>query len=243
MMEATAVSESQQRAARVVGATYLLALVTSVFAEFYVRGSLIVADNAAQTTQNILTHEGLFRLGIVANLTTFAVDVVLITALYVVLRPVGPNLALAAAFWRLMETASIAISALADFDVLRLLSGADYLQPLEAQRLHVMARLSVGAHGAAYQLGLFFFAFGSTLFCYLWLRSRYIPRALAGLGVFSSALVGICAYLFILFPELIGIASPTCYAPIFFFELIIGFWLLLKGLRPASHPNEVPNEY
>ena len=236
-MGITTIDESQRKAARVVGATYLFALVTSVFAEFYARGKLIVYNDAEQTAQNILAHEGLFRLGIVANLTTYAADVVLISALYVVLRPVAPNLALAAAFWRLVETASISITALNDFDVLRLLSGADYLQPLEAHRLHALARLSVGAHGAAFQLGLFFFGFGSTLFCYLWLKSRYIPRALAGFGVFGSALVGICAYLFILFPKLIEIASPGCYAPIFFFELTIGLWLVLKGLRPSVPPS------
>lgn len=230
------VDETQRKAARAVGITYLLALATSVFAEFYVRGQLVVPDHAAQTAQNIVAHEGLFRLGIVANLTAFAIDVVLIAALYVVLRPVAPNLALAAAFWRLMETAVISVTALNDLEVLRILSGADYLQPFGADRLHALSRLSVGAHSAAYLLGLFFFGFGSTVFCYLWFRSRYIPRALAGLGVFGSALVGVCAYLFILFPQSARIAIPGCYAPIFFFELIMGFWLLVKPLRggPSS---------
>ena len=228
------IDETQRKAARAVGFTYLFVLVVAVFAEFYVREKLVVYDNAAQTAQNILAHEGLFRLGVVANLTAFAADVVLITALYVVLRPVAPNLALAAAFWRLLETASLGITALNDFDVLRLLSGAGYLQPFEAHRLHALARLSIGAHGAAYLLGLFFFGFGSTVFCYLWFRSGYIPRALAGFGVFASALVGICSYLFILFPKLAGIAIPGCYAPIFVFELILGFWLLVKKLPPSG---------
>lgn len=172
------IDESQRKAARIVGFMYLFALVPSVFAEFYVRGNLI-ADDAAQTAQNITAHEGLFRLGIAANLTTFAVDVVLITALYVVLRPVSRNLALLAAFWRLLETAFLGVSALNDFDVLRLLSGADYTRSLEPDLLQALARLSIGAHGAAYQLGLFFFGFGSTVFCYLWFKSNYIPRALA----------------------------------------------------------------
>ena len=228
------INELQRKAAKAVGFAYLFALVAGVFAEFYVRYRLVVSDNAAQTAQNILAHEGLFRLGVAANLTTFAADVVLITALYVVLRPVAPNLALAAAFWRLLETASLSMTALNDFDVLRLLSGAGYLEPFDPHRLDALVGLSIGAHGAAYLLGLFFFGFGSTVFCYLWFRSGYIPRALAGFGVFASALVGICAYLFILFPKLVGIASPGCYAPIFFFELTLGFWLLLKGLRPSG---------
>jgi len=228
------IDETQRKAARAVGFTYLFALVVGVFAEFYVRQTLVVNGNAAQTAQNILAHEGLFRLGVIANLTVFAADVVLITALYVVLRPMAPNLALAAAFWRLLETASLSITALNDFDVLRLLSGAGYLQAFEAHHLHALVRLSIGAHGSSYLLGLFFFGFGSTLFCYLWFRSGYIPRALAGFGVFASALVGICAYLFILFPKLADIAIPGCFAPVFFFELTLGSWLLLKKLPPSG---------
>jgi hypothetical protein len=227
------IDETQRRAARTVGFTYLSVLVVAVFAEFYVRQTLVVSDNAAQTAQNILAHEGLFRLGVIAHLTVFAADVVLITALYVVLRPVAPNLALVATFWRLLETASLSITALNDLDVLRLLSGAGYLQPFEPDLLHALARLSIGAHGASYLLGLFFFGFGSTLFCYLWFRSGYIPRALAGFGVFASALVGICAYLFILFPKLADIAIPGCFAPVMLFELTLGFWLLLKELPPS----------
>jgi hypothetical protein len=79
--------DTQRTAARVVGATYLIALVPAVFAEFYVRGQLVVAGNAAQTALNIVAHERLFRLGIASNLAVFAIDIALITALYMVLNP------------------------------------------------------------------------------------------------------------------------------------------------------------
>ncbi len=233
-MTITSIDESQRKAARVVGFTYLFAMATAVFAEFYVNGQLIVYDNAAETARNIMAHERLFRLGIASNLITFATDVVLLTALYVVLKPVNRSLALLAAFWRLIETTILVVCTLNDFDVLRLLSGADYLRVLEADRLQALARLSIGAHGAAYQIGLLFFGFGSTVFCYLWFKSNYIPRALAAWGVFSSLLVGISAFAFIIFPNLARIAQPGVYAPIFFFELIMGFWLLVKRLRPSG---------
>jgi hypothetical protein len=91
-----AIDESQRKAATVVGFSYLIALPPAIFAEFYVRSHLIDFDNAAKTAQNIMTHERLFRLGIASNLTVFAVDVVLIMALYVVLIPVNRSLALLA---------------------------------------------------------------------------------------------------------------------------------------------------
>src|SRR5438046_10516746 len=90
------IDESQRKAATVVGLSYLFALPPAIFAEFYVRTRLIAFDDAAQTVQNILAHERLFRLGIASNLTVFAVDVVLIVALYVVLMPVNRSLAVLA---------------------------------------------------------------------------------------------------------------------------------------------------
>ena len=99
------IDESQRKAARVVGFAYLFALPPAIFAEFYVLGRLIVNNNAVDTARNIMTHERLFRLGTASNLTVFAIDIVLITALYVVLKPVNRHLALLAAFWGLIETA------------------------------------------------------------------------------------------------------------------------------------------
>ncbi len=206
------IDESQRKAATVVGFAYLFALPPAIFAEFYVRTQLIAFDNAAQTAQNII-------------------------ALYVVLMPVNRSLALLAAGWGLIETASLVVVTLSDFDVLRILSGADYLHAFEANQLQALARLSVGAHGAAYNVGLVLAGLRSTAFCYLWFKSRFIPRALAAWGMLASFLMGACAFSFIIFPELAKVVGVLIYgAPIFFFELTMGFWLLLRGLRLSGAP-------
>ena len=224
-------NESQRKAARVVGLTYLGALAPAIFAEFYVRGQLVVSSDAAQTALNIVTHERLFRLGIASNLVAFALDVALITSLYVVLESVNRGLALMALGWGLIETAILFVATLSDFDVLRILSGAEYLKAFELNRLDVLARLSVGAHGAAYGVGLVLAGLRSTMFCYLWLESRFIPRALALFGVLASLLMGVCSFSFIIAPELEKVVSVAIYGgPIFFFELAIGLWLVFKGL-------------
>src|SRR5712691_4478146 len=225
------IDESQRKAASVVGFAYLFALPPAIFAEFYVRTHLIAFHDAAQTARNIMAHERLFRLGTASNLSVFAIDVVLIIALYAVLKPFNRNLALLATGWGLIETATLVFVTLSDFDVLRILSGADYLHVFEANRLDALARLSVSAHTDAYNVGLVFAVLRSTAFCYLWLKSRFIPRALAAWGMCASFLMGVCAFSFILFPELAKVIPVEIYgAPIFFFELTMGFWLLLKGL-------------
>ena len=158
------IDQSQRKAARVVGLAYLVAMAVSVFAEFYVRGHLVVANSAVDTARNIMAHERLFRVGIASSLLVFAIDLALIAALYVVLKPVSQNLSLFAVFLRLVETTVGAAATLSDFDVLRILSGADYLRVIETDRLQALARLSLGAHGAGNTVVFVFLGLGSTVF-------------------------------------------------------------------------------
>jgi len=228
------IDRTQRRAATVVGFAYLLAIPPALFAEIYL-SHLIVDGSVAETARNIMAHERLFRLCTASNLSVFALDVVLITALYVVLEPVNRTVAMLAAFWGLVETSVMVVAALNDLAVLRLLSGADYLRVFEAERLQALARLSLGAHGAAYGVGLVFAGLRSTAFCYLWLRSDYVPKSLAGWGVLSSLLLATCTFAFIIFPELAKIVTVSYYGgPIFIFELAMGSWLLFKGLPPSG---------
>jgi hypothetical protein len=234
-MTTGAIDESQRKAAMVVGFAYLLALPPAIFAEFYVRAHLIAFDDAAQTAQNIMAHERLFRLGIASNLFVFSLDVVLITALLVLLIPVNRGVALLAAGWGLIETATLVVVTLSDLDVLRILSGPNYLHAFEASRLQALARLSLSAHADVYNVGLVLAGLRSTAFCYLWFKSRLIPRALAAWGVGASFLMGASAYALIIDPEIAKIIPVEAYGgPIFFFELTMGFWLLLKGLPPPG---------
>ena len=230
------IDDAQHSAASVVGLSYLLALVPAIFAEFYVRARLVVPGDAAQSAANIMGHERLFRLGIAGNLAVFAIDVALITALYLVLQPVHRRLALLALGWGMIETAVLVFVTLSDFDVLRILSGASYLHVFEADRLQALARLSIGAHAATYNVGLVFAGLRSTTFCYLWLKSGYVPRGLALAGVIASFLMGACPLALVIAPELATIFPIWLYGgPIFLFELTMGFWLVFKGIR--THPS------
>ena len=81
-------------------------------------------EDAATSTTNIAKHLILFRLGFASDLLTFSVLVVLISAIYIVLRPVNRNLALIAVFWRLVETGIMISVALHSSAVLELLNGS-----------------------------------------------------------------------------------------------------------------------
>ena len=233
-MTTRSIDESQRKAARVVGALYLLAIPPALFAGIYV-ASQLAGKNAADMAQWITSHERLFRLGIASDLIAFAIDIALIAALYTVLKHVSRGLALFAAFVRLVETALFFSVTLKYFDVLGFLSGADYLQGFETSHLQSLARLAISSHNTGYNVGLVLAGLGSTVFCYLWFKSGYIPKLLAAFGVFASAMLMTFTFAFVIFPEYARMVTVGFYGgPIFLFEVMMGIWLLTKKLHRVT---------
>ncbi|PYO04373.1 MAG: DUF4386 domain-containing protein, partial [Gemmatimonadetes bacterium] len=74
------------------------------------------------------------------------------------------------------------------------------------------------------------FAIGSTLFSYLLLRGRMIPVPLAWLGLVGSALL-VVALPLQLAEFLRGPVTQLMWIPVAVFELTLGPWLLIKGVR------------
>src|SRR5688572_23034875 len=101
-MMISTIDESQRNAARVAGFTFLFAIAIVVIANYNISCRLSVPGNAVETARNIMANETLFRLGIACNLIYAASVVVLLSALYVTLKPVHRNLALVAAFCKLV---------------------------------------------------------------------------------------------------------------------------------------------
>ncbi len=233
-MTITPVTEAQLKAAKVAGLAYLItfAIVVSVF--FGINARLIVAGNAAATARNILAHERLFRIGLAGELIYCVGVVVLVAALYVILKPVNQGLALLAAFWRLVWVLIWLVMTLNFFDALRLLHGAGYLQTFQAEQLQSLAKLYLGATSDYYYVGLLFGALASTACACLWFKSRYIPRALAAFGVISSAWCVACTLVFYILPDFDKIVNLWWFdTPMGMFEIALSFLLVFKGLGPS----------
>lgn len=233
-MTPSTIEPVQHTAARVAGGWYLFAMAAGMFAEIYARGRLIIPGNWAQTASNIAAAEWLFLLGTVSHLIVFAGDVVLLVSLYVILKPVNRNVALVAASWRLAGVAVLAVNLLNDFAILHLVRGDDHLRALDTAQLQALARMFYSIEAAGFQIGFVFLGLGSTVFSYLWLKSRYVPRALAAWGIFASFVLAFGTLAILLFPAL-RVIGLSYMAPMFFYEVGLGLWLLIKGIRvPAN---------
>ena len=234
-MQLGAILPAQRTTARMAGLLYLLMMITAIFTEFYAHGQLIVHGDGLQTARNMVAYERLFRIGIASDLITFAGDVILVLALYVVLRPVNLNVALLAAFWRLAESSILAVIPLNDFAALLLLRGTDYLRAFNTQQLQALALFFLSVQAAGYRIGGLFFGLGSTMFNYLWLKSCYIPRGLAAWGMFSSLVPVIVTFAILVSPTFEAVYGPSRRArdgaPIVILEVALGVWLLVKGIK------------
>ena len=230
-MTQSEIEPAQHTAAKVAGVLYLVQMAVAIFGESFVRGRLIVAGDAAQTAQNIVAHERLFRLSIAGDLFVYISVIVLIWTLYVVLRPVNRNLAVLAVILRLAENAVLCAGTVTAAVALRLLSRPDYLKTFEVSQLQSLAKLALTTQGLTMNVAFILLGLGSTVFAYLFLKSHYIPRALAAWGIFASLILAILTWLIIVFPGL-GTALGLIYmVPMFIYEVGLGLWLVVKGIR------------
>lgn len=234
-MAISAIDESQRNAAKVAGIAYLLSfgIVVSAFYGIYTR--LVIPGNTAETARNIIAHERLFRILIAGDVLYGVGTVAVLTALYVILRPVNRGLAVLAAFGRLVWALMYLVIPLNLFYVQRLLGSADFSRAFEADRLQALMRLHLVAGFDAYYVGLLFWGLASTVCSYLWLKSNYIPKVLAIWGLLSSAWAAMCAFVFFIFPGFGQAVNLYSFdTPIGLFELATSFWLVFKGLKPSG---------
>jgi Domain of unknown function (DUF4386) len=232
-MTISTIDDSQRKAAKVAGFSLLLSMAIVVFGNYVLLNPLIVPGNAVETARNIVAHQLQFRVTVICFLAYSASVVVLVAALYVILKPINQGLALVGALFRLVFALLWLLSTLNMLGALRLLGSAPYLQAFEADRLQALARLSVAANFDDYYVGLPFFGLAATLCAYLWLKSNYIPKGLAVFGLISSAWCVICAFVFLIFPHFNQVVNDYLFdTPMALFELAVSFWLLFKGLSP-----------
>src|SRR6266511_994549 len=226
------IDNSQRTAAKIAGVAGLLAFGLVVFGNYVLLEPLIVARNAVDTARNVLAHQTQFRFALTCFVAYGIGSVVLLTALYVILAPVNRGLALAGALFRLVFAMLWLIAPLNSLAALRLLGDTTYLKVFEPDRLQALARVQLAGSFDDYYVGLSFFGLAATVCAYLWLKSKYIPRALSIFGVIGSAWCVFCAIVYLIFPDFNKIVNDYIFdTPMALFELVASFWLLFKGLK------------
>ena len=232
-MTSRIVDTSQSKAVRVAGFMFLFSLLIPLLNWTFVLSKLIVEENVLATANNIMANELLFRIGITNQLITSVVVVVLALTLYIILKPVNENLALLALILMLIQATVGVVIELNSFIALLLLKGQSYSTAFEPEQLQALVGLFLNERITISSIPLVFYGLGLTSFFYLFFKSKYIPNILAGFGILSFALIFIYALVSILAPNYATmlIIQIICIAPSTLCEMIIGLWLLIKGVN------------
>jgi hypothetical protein len=169
---------SPKRLARIAGFLYLLLGIFGGFAEGYVEPKMYVAGNAAATAANVVANAGLVRMGVVADLLDGTFFVFLALALYILLKHVHKSTARAMLVLVILATAITSLSALFEFEGLRVATGAVDMAAFGAAGSSALVLLLLDAQHYGLLIAQIFFGLWLAPLGYLAYRSGWFPKAL-----------------------------------------------------------------
>ena len=221
------------KAARIAGAVYLSMCLTAPFSLLYVPGKLIVRGNAVATADNILTHETLFRFGIVGELFGAVIFILLGVALYRLLSGVNKTWAGLMIALVLVSAAVGFLNVLNNIAALTLFRGGEFLTVIDKPQRDALAYLFIRLHNQGEFMneifwGLWLFPFGLLVY-----RSGFLPRFL-GLWLMLACFGWLALSLIALLSAPSSSYYDTAFRiaqPVMFAELAIMLWLLIRGAK------------
>ena len=219
---------SDKNTVRFLGAAFLLQAVASAVSNLILLEPLIVPGNIIDSMINIANNALQMRASIVVEMITVIGVIMLGSLLFVTLKKQNGKIALVALGLYLVEVALLAVSRIAAFALLRI--SQESVIAGHPAYLQTLGNLFFELQDFGNWLHMLPFALGATLFYYLLYKSGFLPRALSLFGLIAAplALVGTLVVL-------LGYDLPRIvFLPNLPFELGIGVWLLVKGIRDGS---------
>jgi len=231
-MPIKATDTSIGNAARPAGIAFLTIVIGYTLSWTLIYSKIIVPGNDVATVNNIVQNELLVRIGVLSDLAIAIASIILSWALYVMLKPIDRNISLLGLIIRLMDPIIALGTVAASFIVLQLLHGAQYSTAFTPDQLLPFVGLIFNLHTSAAAIPMVFACLGFIVFFSVLIRTKIVPKTvtLFGLGSYGLILV------YIMF-KVLGLTSSTSllantemlfYFPSVLFELLIGFWLVLK---------------
>jgi hypothetical protein len=224
---------SQSSYARLAGLMYFFTAFD--FAGVVILSRVSGSGSFLGTAHSIAASETLYRIGLLCGLVGTMSTVLLAIGLYVTLKPVDGNLAITALLFRLAESIIGGVALLFSFANLQIYLEANHHSAFDAGQLGALADLVSRMSAVGINISVIFFAVGSTIFFYLFLKSAYIPRFLALWGVLGSLFCMAAFVVNLLLPQssdaLLGLGG----LPIGIAEPVLGLWLLIRGINIHAH--------
>jgi hypothetical protein len=221
---------SEKNAPRLLGAAFLFVFFASLISGVLFT-SVVGSGDVSRDLVSLSGQLTQVRASSLGQLLTSSGIVALAVLLYIVLHRVNRILALIALGWWLAEAITLALIQLGTLALIPL--SLDFVgagAPVTSFHQALGQFLYYGMAKQGMTIHMWFYCIGGLLWYSMFFKSRYIPRAISLFGLVAVALaLGAAAC------EIFGYAVPMWVSiPIAPFELAIGFWLLLKGIKEGS---------
>lgn len=215
--------------ARLGGLLYLVTIALGLFRELYVKGRIVVSGDMAATAQKLRQLEGLWRIGIAAELFMVLCGVALAWVLYVLLKRADPQLALLMVFFGLTALAVEAACSLLLIQAIFPVS-ASYMQAVDGPLRDGLVGMALRGHEYGFSIALlmfgpFFLATGTLI-----RRSQLFPGVIGVLYQISGVGYLLHSFVLILVPAMASAVFTAVALPIFVGECTFCLWLPLKGV-------------
>ncbi len=222
---------------RVAGFLYLLLVVFAPVRLIYIPSKLFVRGNATATVNNIAAHELLFRFGILSDLFCGIILILLLLALYRLLKGVNQSHAVLMVILGGVLPATIDfINVLNDAATLMLVRGADFLSAFEKPQRDALAMFFLRLHhqqilAAEILWGLWLLPLAMLVY-----RSRFLPRFLGVWLIINGFAYLTISFAGLLLPHYEDMVSNIAF-PALLGEMAFMLWLVIKGAKPQALGN------
>ncbi len=226
-MEIRSSATSARTWAKVAGILYLGLVPLSLLGFPYGPSHLFVPGDAAATASNIMASESLFRLSIVINLLGAILNVVVVLALFKLLRPINKDVASLMVVFLLVSVPIQMLNELNHAAILLLLGNAAYLTAFTASQLQALVLLIHDLHGYGLSIAQPFWGLWLLPMGYLVFKSGILPKILGILLIIGG--LGWLAM------SLSAFLLPNFRVDFLMFtgvgEILFPLWLLAKGVN------------
>jgi len=187
-------------------------------------------DNISETMIDFSDNSIMVQMSIVGFLIEAVAIVLLTVLLYITLKKQNKTIARWAFGLWIIEAVFLAVRQINAFSLLY--TSQEYVKvgAPDSSYFQTLGSLFYKLMHFSYDVQMVFYCIGGILFYYLFLKSKYVPKVLSLFGIIAAS-AGFIGELFALF----GYDVPLyVFLPILPFELTIGVWLMVKGIRDGS---------
>jgi hypothetical protein len=228
--------------ARIAGALYLINIVFGFFAIGYVPSQIIVSGDATATAHNIMTQQGLYRLGLAAHIIILLTNIPLGVIFYRLFKVVNKSVAGLIVLFTITGTSIEAVNLLNEFIPLLLLNGASYHEAFTPGQLQSLAYMFQQVAGTGFNLALVFFGCYGICVGYVISKSRFLPRVIGLFMAFGGFCYVFNSFANFLAPHFARSLFPLIQLPSGLAELSFCLWMLIAGVNDARW-KEKPTSY